>query len=228
MKISEIYTKYQIPPNLQEHMYRVTALAKLICDNWTGEDKLDVDVILQACLLHDMGNIIKFDFDNFPQLLGEEQKNIEYWKKVKREMIKRYGEDEDMATVQICKELRVQENVLFLIENWGFKNFTRIAESDNWEWKIAVYADHRISPQGVVSLKQNLENKQKRYKLNRPNASHISDKSQNLYDSAIEVENDLQKNISVKLDSIKTEDLDKTSLQIQANVNISNSHASNT
>ena len=204
MNINEIYAKYQIPPNLQEHMYRVTALAKLICKNWTGE-KIDEKQIIQACQLHDMGNIIKFDFDNFPELLGEEQKNLDYWKRVKKEMIEKYGKDEDAATVKICAEIGVDDKVMFLVKNWGFKNFTRIAKSDSWEWKIAVYADHRISPSGVVSLKTNLENKQKRYKLSRPNASHISGEAESLYNSAIEIEEAVQKNLTIKLEDISSE-----------------------
>lgn len=202
MDISAIYTKFQIPPNLQEHMFRVAALAKLIYDNWTGKDDLDKETILHACLLHDMGNIIKFDFDNFPELLGKEVKNLEHWKQVKEAMILKYGEDEDKASVKICKEIGANKDVLFLVENWGFKNFTRIAESNNWEWKIAVYSDHRISPQGIVSLKENLKNKQKRYKLSRPNASHISDQAEELYNSATIIEKEIQENISIQIDSI--------------------------
>lgn len=208
MKISAIYSQYNIPPNLQTHMYRVTSLAKLISDNWTGPDNLSPKILLQACLLHDMGNIIKFDFENFPELLGEEVKNLDFWERVKRDMIRKYGIDEDAATIKICKELKVDNDTLFLVENWGFKNFTRIANSDNWEWKIAVYSDHRISPEGVVSLKQNLENKQHRYTLSRPNASHISTQAEELYNSAVKIEKDIQANISIALKKIQNPQID--------------------
>ena len=35
MKISEIYEKYKIMPNLQEHMLRVAGVASIICDNFS-------------------------------------------------------------------------------------------------------------------------------------------------------------------------------------------------
>lgn len=206
MKIAEIYKKYQIPPNLQEHMYRVAVLANLILKHWNGSE-VNNGIVKQACLLHDMGNIIKFDFDNFPELLGEEIKNLNYWIQVKDSMVKRYGTDEDIATVQICNEIGIKDKVMFLVENWGFKNFIKIAESDNWEWKIAVYSDHRISPHGITSLKENLKSKQERYKINRPNASHISGKANLLYNSALEIEKDIQKNLTIPLDSFSMQQI---------------------
>ena len=75
MKIKDIYSKYNIPPNLQLHMFRVAAFADILCDNHKKVD-FDKEIIIKSCLLHDLGNIIKFDFDNFPELLGAEEKNI--------------------------------------------------------------------------------------------------------------------------------------------------------
>ena len=35
--IEDIYVEYQVMPNMREHMYRVAAVAKIICDNFKGE-----------------------------------------------------------------------------------------------------------------------------------------------------------------------------------------------
>ena len=43
--IIEIYEKYYIPKHLQLHMLRVAACAKLILDNWVGEE-IDKKAIL--------------------------------------------------------------------------------------------------------------------------------------------------------------------------------------
>jgi hypothetical protein len=205
LDIEFIYQKYEIPPNLQLHMKRVAALAKLIANNWQADESINSEVIIDACLLHDLGNIIKFDFVNFPELLGAEIKNLEHWKAVKDRMISLYGSDEDLATVKIVRELNVSDEVLFIVENWGFRNFTRIAQSNNWNWKIAVYADHRISPSGIVTLKQNLENKQRRYSLSKTNASHISDQAEILFRSALEVEVEIQKRTKLDLQMVNNE-----------------------
>ena len=173
MKISKIYSLYQIPPNLQMHMYRVASLAKLISNSWKVQEP-DTKLIVESCLLHDLGNIIKFDFENFPETLGDEQENIEVWKAVKEKMQTKYGKDEDVATTKMIEELNVNPKVKFIVNNWGFKNFKKIEASDNIEWKICVYSDHRISPDGIATLEQNLENKKKRYAFNRTNSSHLS------------------------------------------------------
>jgi hypothetical protein len=207
MEITEIYSKYQIPPNLQEHMFRVAGLARLIANSWKGP-KIDVDVISDACLLHDLGNIIKFDFENFPELLGTEQKNIAHWKDVKKGMQSKYGLDEDVATVRMIEELEVRPEVKYIVENWGFKNFKRIDESENIEWKICVYADHRVSPNGIVTLEENLENKRKRYALSRSNASHLSQEAEGLLRAAKNIEDYISQNCSIKLYTITTTDIE--------------------
>ena len=61
MTISSIYTQYNIHPNLQIHMLRVAALAKIIIDNWDG-NPLNEKAIIQACLFHDAAKIIKFKY----------------------------------------------------------------------------------------------------------------------------------------------------------------------
>ncbi|USN54769.1 MAG: HD domain-containing protein [Candidatus Peribacteria bacterium] len=63
--IQDIYTQYQIPPSLQEHMLRVAAVAEQICLHSSQE--IDHATIVTAALLHDMGNIIKFNLDKLPE-----------------------------------------------------------------------------------------------------------------------------------------------------------------
>lgn len=59
MNILEIYNKYYLPENLQMHMLRVAACSNLIIDNWSGPE-IDKEAIIRVCLLHDMGNIVKY------------------------------------------------------------------------------------------------------------------------------------------------------------------------
>ena len=66
MNIFNIYAKYKIPPQLQTHQLRVAAVAKTICEHlWPKLS--DMRTIISTCLVHDMGNIIKFDLDKFPK-----------------------------------------------------------------------------------------------------------------------------------------------------------------
>ena len=52
MKIQDIYEQYNIMPSLQLHMLRVTSVGKIISESF--QDEVNANVILTACLLHDM------------------------------------------------------------------------------------------------------------------------------------------------------------------------------
>ena len=82
--IQQIYSDYKIMPNLQLHQLRVASVAKIIAENF--KEKLDKESIVIACLFHDMGNIIKFNFSYFTEFLKPE--GLEYWQAVKNEYIK--------------------------------------------------------------------------------------------------------------------------------------------
>ncbi len=164
MKISEIYEKYKIMPQLQEHMLRVAGVASIICDNFTKP--LDKNSIISACLLHDMGNIIKFDLDwtqkIYPQSFDE--KSIGFWKKVKDEFIERYGNHEHTATYKILDELGVSKKISSLVQAFGFSKAKLTYEDDIFENKIAAYSDHRTNPHGVVPIHERFLDLKIRYK----------------------------------------------------------------
>ena len=63
--ITDIYEKYKIMPLLAMHQIRVAAVAMMICDSLSVP--IDKDSVIKACLLHDIGNIIKFDLNHFPE-----------------------------------------------------------------------------------------------------------------------------------------------------------------
>ncbi len=160
MKIVEqIYNEYKIMPNLKEHMYKVAATASLICDNFS--ERLDKNSILSACLLHDMGNIIKSKLDYFPEFL--EPEGMEYWSIVQKDYIKKYGNDEHEATIKIAKELKIPKKIISLLKCFKFLNAYDLDKEDNWNKKICFYSDMRVSPHGIVSIEERFIDGQKRY-----------------------------------------------------------------
>lgn len=211
MTVKKIYEKYQVPPNLQQHMLRIAGVAKVIFDSWKGE-KLNSEIIIKASLFHDMGNILKFDLVNKVSFLGEEAKNVEHWRKVKSEMAQKYGPDEHMATVMICRELNLSPKILWIIENWGFGNFDKVLTSDSWEYKICVYADHRVGPFGVVSLADRFAEQRKRYEQQQHGSidlsAHLSDKSEILANCAFKIEKQLQEKIKKDLETIMDKEIE--------------------
>ena len=192
-------------------MLRVAGIAKLICDNWT--EKINTNLVVNACLVHDLGNLLKFDLVNKANFLGPEVKNIEHWKKIKQEMTQKYGPDEHKATSAICKEIGIPPDVFWIVENWGFGNFEKVMKSDNLEYKICVYCDHRIGPFGIVSLEERFAEQRKRYEQQSHTSgdisAHLSDKEKHdkLVASAFEVEKQIQEKTKINLNSILDQDL---------------------
>lgn len=160
MKITTIYKKYRIMPQLEEHQLKVAAVADLICQNF--KMPLNREQIVTACLLHDMGNIIKFNLDESKTLLNQDL-DVEYWKKVQAEFLAKYGNDEHLAHLAILKELGVKEEIQEMVDAVGFENAKENLETESFGKKICAYCDMRVSPKGVVSLEQRFADLRKRY-----------------------------------------------------------------
>lgn len=164
MKIANIYTKYKIPPVLQQHMYRVASVASLICDNWIGE--IDKDVVVQTALIHDMGNIVKFNMSFMPEAF--EPEGVAYWTGVKEEVIEKYGSEEHEVTQKIIEEMKTPERIVEVVRALGFAKAKESFETKDFRVKICLYSDQRVMPLGVASLEKRMEEGYKRF-LGRKN-----------------------------------------------------------
>jgi len=159
-KVVEIYTEYKIPQNLQDHMLRVAAVASLLCDS--VNIFVDKSNIVLAELFHDMGNIIKFNWETLLEF--REPEGIEYWQKVQKEFIAKYGPDEQKANLAIAAELGLKKEAIALIDKMHFHNNCLNARAKNLDLKIINYADQRVSPHGVVSYNERMEEARVRYR----------------------------------------------------------------
>lgn len=165
-KITDIYKEYRIQKTLADHMFRVTAVAALICDNL--DEEINKKDLITACLLHDMGNIVKFDLSYFPEF--NQPEGLEYWQNVQNEFWDKYGKNDHKATMKIMQELSIPEYIISYIVNMGFHNFCTIAGNNDTFSKIIDYSDNRVSPFGVVSYDERMEEGRKRYE-HRPDFS---------------------------------------------------------
>lgn len=159
MKIQEIYDQYKIMPQLQLHQLRVASVASIICDDFS--EPLDKRSIISACLLHDMGAMSKIKLDIFPE--HTKKAGMDYWKKVQQNFIKKFGREEKAALHRIVEKLRLDKNVIELIRGFGFDNTPEIYKSEDPQLKICVYSDMRVSPNGVVTLQERLNEAKIRY-----------------------------------------------------------------
>lgn len=196
-KITDIYEEYKIMPNLQHHQLRVAAVAKQICESLTVQ--VDTQSIIIACLLHDMGNIIKFRLDHFPEF--NEPKGLEYWQNVKDEFISKHGDNEHKATVNIIKELGLSKDIVTLAGQNRFSLLCSHRDSGEMNLKIIHYADSRVGPHGVLSYNDRMDDAGKRYK-DYPKKSVEEKERIRLVDCGKEIEKQIFANSNIKPEDI--------------------------
>lgn len=199
-RITSIYQSYRLMPTLQQHQLRVAAVAKSIIDQLsTPKRSFDPTDVITTCLLHDMGNIIKFDLTAFPDFYQSE--GLEHWQQIKQQYIQKYGSDEHQATLQIAKELGVHSQVTSYIDAVGFtKAEANLATTDLGQ-KICAYADMRVGPHGVISLQHRFSDLRNRYGQRYAGSSHKADRQ--VFEQAIlKVEAQIQSSTQRDLQTI--------------------------
>jgi hypothetical protein len=198
MNILEIYKKYQIMPQLAEHQLRVAAVAEIICSHISVPvNKHDVVV---ACLLHDMGNIVKFNFsETTKEMVGEEvYGQLDYWERVKREFLEKYGVGSHNATNKIVEELGLGERVRELVNSVGFHQGIKNAAGNDFEKKVCTYSDMRVMPLGVGLLEDRLADLRRRYKNHQEGSGE-----RDSFEIALrEIEGQIFEHCSIKPDDI--------------------------
>lgn len=163
--IQDIYDRYTIPPILQRHMYTVTALGRYVAEaihdsTQPSKSNIDIDLITQALLLHDMGNIVKFDLSK-PVLIAEDE--LTYWQDIQKEFIEKYGSGDHVATINIVKELGVSQNIVALLAATADMETALSTLGKDLNFAIMFYADFRVGPQGVLSLDARIDDLLARY-----------------------------------------------------------------
>ncbi len=195
MLVSEIYKRYSIPINLQEHMLRVAAVGDVVIEHFEKKLKLDRDLVIKTLLLHDMGNIIKYDFSKLDLLAEEDKVRVGELRRIQREFIKKYGKETDKVTVKILRELGVDERVIDLCENSHGEYSDQFADGDDWERKLAYYADMRIGPLGVKGVRDRFDDLIKRNPGEKAKLLEYLDR-------CLKIEGQLQKVVGIDLQKI--------------------------
>ncbi len=165
MTIRELYEKYQIMPQLVTHMLRVGAVGKIIAENWVSE--CDVKFTTDLCLVHDMGNIVKFDLsENDNNKMFGPIENIEKWREVQKSYWDKYGHDAHEATVGILNDAGLGRFVDCITEEeklYFAEASEPVLDETNVATIIMLYSDCKVTPCGVVSYRERIDDLCKRY-----------------------------------------------------------------
>ena len=197
MNIIEIYNQYHLPENLQMHMLRVAACTNLILDNWTGKP-IDRKAITRVSLLHDMGNMVKIPEE------GQDREFIE----IRRKYYEKYGTNDHAINMLIGKNLGLSNKELEVLDGKRSRKNEQTAKSSNYEIKICAYCDQRVAPDGVVSLKERLEDAKIRYKDKPLSVWSNEEKANQLIKLALEIEEQV-----MRYCKLKPEDINNQSIQ---------------
>lgn len=171
MTVNDVYTKYKIMPLLRLHQLRVAAVAKAICESLPQTS--DFENIISACLVHDMGNIIKYDLSLFKE--STQPEGLKYWQSVKKEFVQKYGNNEHLATAQIATDLNLSVRTLDILNSVGFSKASLNLKQGDLAKMIVCYADQRVTPKGVASLSKRINDGKTRFKTTK-NTSHNNTK----------------------------------------------------
>ena len=192
MNIIEIYKKYHLPENLQMHMLRVAACSSLIIDNWTGVE-IDNKAIIRVCLLHDMGNIVKI-----PEDFSKDQEFL----KIRKKYFDKYGTNDHEINLEIGKQEGLTEQELTILDGKRSRKNEETLKSSSYERKICAYCDQRVAPDGVVSIKERLEDAKVRYKNKPLSVWSNEEKANHLIECSLGIEKQIMQYCKLKPEDI--------------------------
>lgn len=204
--IQEIYDQHQIPRNLQRHMYRVASVGQYLADQWS--EALAERDIVSVLLLHDLGNILKFDFSRGAGLFDEDQRDMDHWKQVQSKYREAYGDNVHSATLAIAEQEGASSRVLELLTKMGSSNLKDAVESNDWELKICVYSDFRVSPHGFVTVIDRFDDILKRY-AGRSHPLANQERTLQNRDACLELEAQLSAKIDVDIAKLPESELEQ-------------------
>lgn len=200
MQIKQLYEKYQIMPQLEKHQLRVGAIGKIIAENWI--EPCDVQLVTKVCLLHDMGNIVKFDLTSHNIEKFGEITEVELWREIQKVYINKYGKDANDATTKILNEARLGEYGKYVVEEtklYFAEAKDEMLSKASLPAIILMYADCRVVPKGLVSYRERIDDLQERYGgIGTPT----------WYDWTFWFENWMQSKVKIDLNSITEESVE--------------------
>ena len=180
--------EYHVPKNVVAHSEQVAKLSIFLAEKLKEKgEEVNVDLVEKAALLHDLVRICNFksfEKDHFKdfgfEITDEEYKNM---KKVREKYIDQHHAD---AGYKILKD-RYPELAL-VIKRHRYIYIMSDDKPSTWEEKIVYYADKRVTHDKIVSLKDRLDDGERR---NAHMAEKDAEKRAMLRKLNFELENDI-------------------------------------
>jgi hypothetical protein len=163
--IDAIYERFSVMPQIADHMRQVAAVADYVAKHWKGQP-LERDLLVAACLVHDLANILKVrDFDSPQQhrMLGAEASRVEHWKSVQQQTELLYGSDDHVATERMLAELGASPAIADVFNRAKSLDIRKLLHEGDEVALVYLYADNRVGPFGIISLQERIADIKARY-----------------------------------------------------------------
>ncbi len=204
----QIFERYRLPQLLQTHLWRTASLMELLLNHWHGPE-LDKELLIETMLLHDLGNLVKFDLTDTTPIMLLSETELPMYRALQAKWHQKYGKVVDAVTVSFIKELRLANGPTMsqiILAHTDGTQATTVAQND-WSQKLCDYTDFRIAPHGLVTLQQRFDDLSKRYAA-RESGWKTPEKVAEKLSFFTTIETQLQAQIGRDLDQIVAADLE--------------------
>ncbi|MCF7798643.1 HD domain-containing protein [Candidatus Woesearchaeota archaeon] len=203
-QFTTICDQFFVPNIIRNHLLRVSAIALQITKYCNKE--LNKNLIRDATLLHDIGNIVK---SNVHRLSAYEEKSEDFWAVKQKEIIEKYGRFDDEATANMLKEIDIPEQLRRLISTAKNDKVWDVVEGNDWNAKICLYADYRAGPASVLTLQERFDDLERRYKQKPPEFRLTDEEAKRVQDGFRALEKQLFEACDSSPDDISEESIQK-------------------
>lgn len=176
--LQKLISQYRVPLHIQKHMQKVAAVALYLGQHLRqAGEKLDLVVVRQGALLHDVMKLCDFkklDFEHFEQNISAE--DIQFWTALMKSC-SHIGHVE--AAYNMLMEIG-EEKLAVIVRKHRFAGLIDKRDKPvTWEEKLVYYADKRVQHDKIVSIPQRLKDGRERWfpDGNLPPDDHLVEKA---------------------------------------------------
>ena len=154
-----INVTYRIPANIVNHSIQVNRLAVFLANKLNEKkEKIDIDLVDRASILHDMLKIIEIHNanlifqppgDNDTMVISKEDRIR--WAELKKKF---HGLSHEEAAYKVLKEKYPE--LALVIKKHGYQYPKEDMGLNSWEEKLVYYSDKRVKHSDIVSVKERL------------------------------------------------------------------------
>ena len=140
-----------------------------------------------------MGNIVKI-----PEDFSKDQEFL----KIRKKYFDKYGTNDHEINLEIGKQEGLTEQELTILDGKRSRKNEETLKSNSYERKICAYCDQRVAPDGVVSIKERLEDAKVRYKNKPLSVWSNEEKANHLIECSLGIEKQIMQYCKLKPEDI--------------------------